>query len=75
MAAALPRYPAVAHQAEVGLVYEGGCLQGVIGTLASHLNLSGAPQLLINHWQKSLGGRRVAGFDLVENASDFGHEI
>ena len=52
------------HQPDIRLMNEGGCLERLTGVLMGELGGSQLPKLIVDQWQKLLGGRQVARFDL-----------
>ena len=74
MAAAVPFASAIgAYEAEVGLMYQGRCLQRLPWLLLSQLGGSEFSQFVIDQRQKLLSGSRIALLDLRQNAGDVGH--
>ena len=48
------------HQPDVGLVHERGCLERLVGALATHPVVREAPQLFVHEGEKFRGGFRIA---------------
>jgi hypothetical protein len=48
------------HKAKIGLVHQGGGLQGLTGRLSSHLVRGQGAQFIVNERQQFLGGVLVA---------------
>jgi len=57
-------------QAEIGLVHQGGALQGVVGSLPAHVVTGEAPKFLINQRQNRMQGFVVAGVPLRQQQID-----
>jgi hypothetical protein len=58
--AVLPLYFSLIDQPEVGLIYQGGGLQSMVGILAPHVTVRQAVEFAFNQWQKSIQSRLVA---------------
>ena len=72
MGAVLPDDAVLLEQAEVGLVDEGGGLQGVAATLAAEVTRGAAPQVVVDERHQPLLGTAVA---LTPEAQEFGDAL
>jgi hypothetical protein len=66
--AILPLDPTNINQPEVGLVDEGGGLQNMVATLASHVPLREVPQFPVHEGQQFLDGPFVAALHSTSRA-------
>jgi hypothetical protein len=64
----------VADEAQVGLVDQGGGVQGVAGGLRGHPRGGEPPQLVVNEREEVGGGFAVASRGGIEQAGDVGHD-
>jgi len=60
-----------AGEAEVGLVDEGGCLEGMVGALAAHVGLGEAVEFGVDEGKQAVGGSAVAVVHGFEELGDF----
>src|SRR5262249_37403378 len=67
------RGPVNVHEAEVGLVDQGGGLEGLAGLLLRQPPCSQLPQLVVDQRQELAGGTRVALLDGRQDTRDVGH--
>ncbi len=70
MRAPLPVDGAVAHQAQIGFVHQGGGLQGVITPLTAHVISGYGVQFTINHFRQHGFRASVAPLDCSEQGGD-----
>jgi hypothetical protein len=61
------------HQPQVGLVNQGGRLEGLAGLLLGHLRGGQLAQLVVDQWQELRGGVRVALLHRGQDAGNLGH--
>ena len=61
------------NEPNIRFMHERRGLQRLVRFLLGHLGSGQLPQLFINQRQQLLGGRRIAGFNLAENACDVAH--
>lgn len=47
-----PRYLGRTHQSQVGLVYKGGRLEGMVGAFAPHIVTGKSTQIVVDKWQQ-----------------------
>jgi hypothetical protein len=61
------------HQAEIGLVYQRGCLKCLPRLLLSEARGGKLSQLVVDEWEQIGRGVRVAGHCGIEQTGDIGH--
>ena len=64
---------AAAHQSAIRLMYQGRGLQRLARFFLRQLGSRQLPEFVIHERQQLLGRRRIAGFNLRQNASDVRH--
>ena len=70
-----PRDSSGVDQAQICLVEESSCLEGVVSTLLGHVLLGDRPKLFVNKGQQLVCGLRIGTLNLLQDKCDFAHAL